>query len=364
MMTSTWLPYIASAAVIYPIISIYFLRYPLKSLILSPIIPQKPINLPSHTKFSPNVAAAVASSQLKVGISAHRGGAAERPENTMAAFQHAVDIGTELLELDVQLTADGQVVVYHDSTVDRLSEDGVTGLVSSFNRDQLPPLRRSGIHLPPPFNPPTATLSWSPSNDDELQAATIPPLLSDVLDKFPTTSMNIDLKSGNEELINKVADMIESRGRGHITIWGSGTGSVSKLMFKRNSNIPMFASSKSLVWIYFKYLTGLLPFTKIHERAIEIPLLTPELQSRMEKFRFSKGKEESKPSISSRLFIYLFHKVSTNSSLLTHLKKRKIKIIYWVLQDDEEFSYAFNFYQADGVMTDHITKLIQWKNNK
>ena len=45
---------------------------------------------------------------------AHRGGAKLRPENTLAAFGHAVELGCDGAELDVQLSADGVVVVHHD----------------------------------------------------------------------------------------------------------------------------------------------------------------------------------------------------------------------------------------------------------
>lgn len=45
---------------------------------------------------------------------AHRGGAALRPENTLAAFQHAIAMGCDGAELDVKLSADGIVIVHHD----------------------------------------------------------------------------------------------------------------------------------------------------------------------------------------------------------------------------------------------------------
>ena len=45
---------------------------------------------------------------------AHRGGAGLRPENTLAAFRHAVELGCDGAELDVQLSKDGEVVVFHD----------------------------------------------------------------------------------------------------------------------------------------------------------------------------------------------------------------------------------------------------------
>ncbi len=52
-------------------------------------------------------------------IIAHRGDSAHRPENTLASFASALEVGAELMECDVQLTRDSQVVVIHDPTVDR-----------------------------------------------------------------------------------------------------------------------------------------------------------------------------------------------------------------------------------------------------
>lgn len=52
-------------------------------------------------------------------VIAHRGDSHDRPENTLAAFSAALEAGVSAVELDVQLTADGQVVVIHDPTVDR-----------------------------------------------------------------------------------------------------------------------------------------------------------------------------------------------------------------------------------------------------
>ena len=64
-------------------------------------------------------------------IIAHRGASGYAPENTMAAFEKALEMGAEGIELDVHLTADGEIVVIHDHTIDRTSDGkGVVGALT------------------------------------------------------------------------------------------------------------------------------------------------------------------------------------------------------------------------------------------
>ncbi|MFB5660363.1 glycerophosphodiester phosphodiesterase [Alteribacillus sp. HJP-4] len=53
---------------------------------------------------------------------AHRGASGYAPENTMAAFDKAVDMKAEMIELDLQMSEDGELVVIHDTTVDRTTD--------------------------------------------------------------------------------------------------------------------------------------------------------------------------------------------------------------------------------------------------
>jgi len=57
---------------------------------------------------------------------AHRGGAAHAPENSWAAFEHAVKLGYAYLETDARATCDGMLVAFHDRTLDRMT-DGSKG---------------------------------------------------------------------------------------------------------------------------------------------------------------------------------------------------------------------------------------------
>ncbi|WP_240419772.1 glycerophosphodiester phosphodiesterase [Paenibacillus periandrae] len=66
---------------------------------------------------------------------AHRGASGYAPENTLAAFARAIAMNADYLELDVQLSRDGRLVVIHDQTVDRTS-DG-TGRVVDLTLEQL-----------------------------------------------------------------------------------------------------------------------------------------------------------------------------------------------------------------------------------
>ncbi len=68
-------------------------------------------------------------------VIAHRGAAAEAPENTIEAFDLSVLLGADALELDVQQAGDGTLVVIHDRTVDRTTE--AVGPVAGFSGAEL-----------------------------------------------------------------------------------------------------------------------------------------------------------------------------------------------------------------------------------
>jgi glycerophosphoryl diester phosphodiesterase len=77
-------------------------------------------------------------------IFAHRGSSAYAPENTLTAFETAIRQGADGIELDAKLTADGQVVVIHDPTIDRTT--GVNGVVRQMNLAELKKLD-AGSHF-------------------------------------------------------------------------------------------------------------------------------------------------------------------------------------------------------------------------
>jgi glycerophosphoryl diester phosphodiesterase len=114
-------------------------------------------------------------------VIAHQGGDGLRPGNTMPAFAHAVELGVDVLEMDMHATEDGVLVLMHDETVDRTT-DG-TGLIRKMSFDELREL--------------DAGYDWS-SDDGSTYPyrgqGIVVPALSEVLEAFPQMRFNIEIK--------------------------------------------------------------------------------------------------------------------------------------------------------------------------
>lgn len=85
---------------------------------------------------------------MKTQVWAHRGASGwdkqYAPENTMPAFIKACEMGADGIELDVQLTKDGEIVIIHDETVDRVSNG--TGWVKDYTLNEIRKLNFAKLH--------------------------------------------------------------------------------------------------------------------------------------------------------------------------------------------------------------------------
>ena len=108
----------------------------------------------------------------------HRGAAAHAPENTLPSFELALQQGADALELDVHLSADGQVVVIHDPTLDRTCDR--RGFVAARTAAELATMD-AGYRFP--------SGRWSG------RGAHVP-RLAEVLDAWPTVPLLIEIKTG------------------------------------------------------------------------------------------------------------------------------------------------------------------------
>ena len=80
---------------------------------------------------------------LKIG---HRGAKGYEPENTFISFQKALDMQVDGIELDVHLSADGEIIVIHDETIDRTTNG--KGFVNALSLRELKAFRINGEHNP------------------------------------------------------------------------------------------------------------------------------------------------------------------------------------------------------------------------
>lgn len=71
-----------------------------------------------------NIADSITYREPKVVTIGHRGNNCQFPENTLASFQSAIDIGCDFIELDVQLSKDNKLIVYHDGNLSKTGHDG------------------------------------------------------------------------------------------------------------------------------------------------------------------------------------------------------------------------------------------------
>jgi glycerophosphoryl diester phosphodiesterase len=116
-----------------------------------------------------------------VRVYAHRGAAAERPENTLVAFERALELGADALELDAHGTTDGVLVVSHDPSGARMA-----GVPTAFARARWDDVR--GWDAGVGFRAPDGTQPFA-------GRGVRVPSLEEVVQAFPGVPLNVDLKA-------------------------------------------------------------------------------------------------------------------------------------------------------------------------
>lgn len=189
----------------------------------------------------------------------HRGGSGLAPENTLPAFRQAVErYRTQVLELDVHMTSDGELVVAHDETVDRCT-DG-TGAIAKMKSADLARL--------------DAGFRFSPDGKQfpfRGKGARIPTLL-EVLRAFQEMRLNIEVKPGVKGLETAFAELLRAEKAVNRVCVGSESDLVAAKVFEALPEGCHFYPRDALAAFVISVKTGAPPPIDERFTVLDMPL--------------------------------------------------------------------------------------------
>ena len=233
---------------------------------------------------------------------AHRGFSGGAPENTMAAFKKAIEIGSDMIELDVHLSKDGQVVVIHDDTLNRTTNG--KGKVASYTLNELKPLDAG---------------SWFGSQFSGEKIPTLKEVLELTRGQI---LLNIELKGGDlrqysrEDLADRSLQEVEKAGMLNQVLFGSVDLSAIERIREKNPRVPV-ALIYSKSWSFPQEATGGRP----------VPVLSC-LGTVLTQTNISKAHQQG------------------------------VMVFVWTLNTEEHMEYFLNM-GVDGIITNHPDRLIR-----
>jgi glycerophosphoryl diester phosphodiesterase len=194
-------------------------------------------------------------SSTGVVVIAHRGGSKLRPENTVAAFDHAARLGVDGLECDVHLARDGELVVIHDATLERTTDaSGPVGALTSaelaavdagyrFAQDGGHPYRGAGVGVP---------------------------RLADVLARHAALPFVIEIKGDRRETAVRLLEVLESAGALERVLIGGFSDVVLDEIRRRAPDVPTSASRREVQSALRRALFWLAP-SRPHYQLMQAP---------------------------------------------------------------------------------------------
>jgi glycerophosphoryl diester phosphodiesterase len=194
---------------------------------------------------------------------AHRGGAALAPENTLEAFRSAVERSrTDMLELDVQPTADGELVVFHDDTLDRCTDGG--GPVAAHTWAELGCMD-AGFRFTPDAG---ATFPFRG------RGVRIP-RLADVLDAFPDVPLNVELKAGprSAAAVEALVDRLRAHGAVDRVCLGSEDDALGAALHAAVPEACHFYPAQALTALVVSIKSGASPAVDPRYQVLDMPFV-------------------------------------------------------------------------------------------
>ncbi|MGD9139628.1 MAG: glycerophosphodiester phosphodiesterase [Desulfobacterales bacterium] len=247
-------------------------------------------------------------------VIAHRGGRGLGPEGTLYTFRKAVELGVDVLEMDVRSTVDGHLVVLHDETVTRTTN--AAGRVENYTLAELKKL--------------DAAYHWSPDNDRTLALRNKGikiPTLTEVFSTFPQTKMILEIKDYRSKPIHSLCRLIRNH---HMTEKVMVASFDADSLGEFRSLCPQVATSAGVTEAILFY--GL---QKVHLEAA----YSPEAQALQvpEAFRDLR--------VVTARFIEAAH-------------ARNMRVQVWTVNEVDSMKRLLHL-GVDGIMTDHPQRLLE-----
>ena len=161
-------------------------------------------------------------SPQNIYVAAHRGWSSQYPENTLLAFEKALELDVDQLELDLHMTKDGHLVLIHDNTLDRTTNG--TGLICDYTLQQLKQLDAG---------------AWKGEQFKGLQIPTFIEFMELVKD-HPTITLDVELKDyprdqGKNAYIacDKALEIIDQYGFADRVVINTWSGMLNDYIFEK-----------------------------------------------------------------------------------------------------------------------------------
>lgn len=246
-------------------------------------------------------------------VIAHRGGSTY-PENTILAFQHATEIGVDIIEFDIHMTKDGHLVVIHDDTVDRTTNG--TGAVGSFSLEKLKQLDAGYSFAGLEGNFPYRN-----------QGVTIP-TVREVFEQFPSSYMNIEIKAQYPNIEETLWELIkEYKLENKVLLSSFNQNIITKFNEVTNGKVAIGGGKKEVTKLVLlqKFFLGNFYYPKVD--VIQIPT------------------EANRFNLADR-------------KLIRRVSNLNMKTLYWTINDEAEMKKLLML-GADGIITDNPDLLIR-----
>lgn len=190
-------------------------------------------------------------------VIAHQGGDGLRPSNTLLAFQHAADLGVDVLEMDVHQTRDGALVLMHDDSVDRTT-DG-TGALADMTLTEVKAL--------------DAAYRWPYHGEDHPYRGlgVRVPTLAEVISRHPELRYNVEIKPDSAAVGRALCRELERLDATDRVLVASFHPRAMDAFRRACPDVPTSGYQSEIRWFYLEYRLGLSRFASPAMAALQIP---------------------------------------------------------------------------------------------